>query len=190
MAAPSASSVCDLAVAGAKKNLGDTKTRPTVEAFSPITPESLKSGALLGWFCIGVGILAVVTWIAGPHLLGSGSHQDESNKFGFLIFGPLAIPIGAYFFIANRVSRKKTDAFLSQKQSTVGEVTHLWTEPHSGDRSRCRIGYRFAEGPPAYQRVENSVYKSMNVGDQLSVEYLPHDPAVSRFVPPASSKKS
>lgn len=72
---------------------------------------------------------------------------------------------------------------------TVGTVTHVWrTTDSDGDDAWGCVAFRFtpsgldlAGQPITHAERNESAYKTLQVGDEVSVRYLPGNPAVCRL---------
>jgi hypothetical protein len=164
--------------------------RPTHSAFKPAEKEDLKSDLILAGVCLAGFLLGLLANLLGDFGAFMSASERSTNStltpiwlqllvfFGF----PLFLIATVYFLWHAWNWRKKTAHFHKHCVSVDALLTHLWKEPPSGSGKKYYAGYRFNAEFCACQQVDVRVFKRLQVGQTLPVEYLPADPAVSRLV--------
>jgi hypothetical protein len=167
-----------------------TTPRPTRAAFQPATRSDLQSDLALAGVCLAGFIVGLLANIFGDFLgFAQASERSGGNTltplwlqllvyFGF----PLFLAGTAYFLWHAWNAHRRTSAFRRRRASATATLTHLWKEPPSGSGKKYYAGYQFGAAQSAYQQVDARLYKRLALGQELPVEYLPDDPAVSCLV--------
>lgn len=167
---------------------------PTQEAYKPMTREELRNGILAGVTSLIIFAVGVALWAFGIDFIVGGSDDDTTaNAFIIAIAAPLMLLAAIYFFYTTWRGWQRSSHFHQNKQRIRGVITHLWSDKDVNQRKRYNVGYQYADTQAAYQSVHKRRYDSLSIGDQVWVEYVPGEPALSTFEPVrkrASGKKA
>lgn len=104
----------------------------------------------------------------------------------FACFISLFVIIGVGMLTWGLNNSRKVLLLNARGQMTQGTLTHRWIDTDSdGDDTYC-IAYRFevplaGSGPVLKGEQNPKAYNSLNVGDPVSVRYLPNNPTVCRL---------
>lgn len=166
---------------------------PTQEAYKPTTRDDLRKGLLLGVTCLLIFAVGVALWVFGiDFIVGRGDRDTSANAFIIAIAAPVMLIAAFYFFYTTWRDWKRSSYFNQNKQRVRGVITHLWSDKDVNGRKRYNVGYRVADAQSAYQSVQKRRYDTLSIGDEVWVEYVPGEPALSYFEPirkRASKKK-
>jgi hypothetical protein len=161
--------------------------RPSRQAFKPAGKEDIKNdlilaGVLLAGFFLG--LLANIFGNFSSFLTASERGLNNSVTplplqllvyFGYPLF-----LIGSLYYLYHAwKTRKKTQYFKTNHLQTDAEITHLWKVPPSGSGKHYFVGYRYNGDHSAYMEVDVYMFKRLQIGAKILVNYLPEDPAVS-----------
>lgn len=157
---------------------------PTQQAFKPMTREDLRNGILVGVTCLLIFALGVALWVFGlDFVVGSAGWRTEWNALIIALGAPLMLIAAIYFFYTTWRGWQRSSHFHASKQRVRGVITHLWSDKDASGRKRHNVGYQYAGTQAAYQSVHKRRFDSLNIGDEVWVEYVPGEPALSCFEP-------
>jgi hypothetical protein len=165
-----------------KRSSQETEPRPTQPAFTPATTKDIWTGLGVGMVCVLGFAIGLWAWF-DPSITGSlesaGDRPGEMPGWVLMLIFPLLLPVAFYFWWRVWQDWRNTRAFERSKQTVTGIVTHLWLDKSSG--KRYYAGYRFGDNHTAYQSIHSRTYKRMTVGQQVTIEYAPDNPCLSRL---------
>jgi hypothetical protein len=122
-----------------------------------------------------------------PHELTGSRPRDVALTAGgralhivaMALFG-LALTAGLLLSIERQSRNADRQSFQTQATATTASVTRLWRE--SGDSKQPRVAYRYVVGATAFEgesKIRLTDWRSLHVGSELAIRYLPNHPARS-----------
>lgn len=157
---------------------------PSQEAFKPMTREDLRNGILVSVTCLLIFALGVALWVFGiDFIVGSANVRTESNALIIALVAPLMLPAAIYYTYTTWRGWRRSSHFHASKRRVRGVITHLWSAKGANGRKRHNVGYQYAGTQAAYQSVHKRRFNSLSIGDEVWVEYVPGEPALSYFEP-------
>lgn len=157
---------------------------PTQEAYKLTTRDDLRNGIVLGALCLIVFAVGVALWVFGVDFITGGTGwRTEFDAYIIALGAPLMLIAAFYFFYTTWKDWKRSSYFNGNKQRVRGVITHLWSDRNANRRKRYNVGYQYAGTQAAYQSVQKRRYDSLSIGDEVWVDYVPGEPALSYFEP-------
>ena len=164
-----------------------TEPRPTRSAFKPAGKEDLKADLIIAGILMAGFLLGLLANVFGDFSSFASATERGLNStltpillqllvyFGFPVF-----LIGTVYFLWHAWNyRRKTTYFQKNHLRVVGQITHLWKEPHSGSGKRYYVGYCYNGDYSAYLQIDVYMFKRLQMGVSIQVDYLPNDPFTS-----------
>jgi hypothetical protein len=122
---------------------------------------------------LGIGLAVLVTTILRWRDMGTISTANVVIALVGLFLVGLSI-----FIIRDLPAARKLDR---QGQTTEGKVVAKWTKTDADDDRDCFLAYAFGDEQEAFQKVSVKDYRQYEIGDAITVVYLPEDPTLSRL---------
>jgi hypothetical protein len=168
----------------------ESDPRPTRSAFKPAGKGDLQADLILAGICLAGFLLGLLANLFGDFWSFIGATERSTNNsltpiwLQLLVFYgfPLFLIAAGYFLWHAWNWRKKTARFHAHRVTGEALLTHLWKEPPSGSGKKYFAGYRYKGEFSANQQINARVFKRLQIGQILPVEYLPEDPAISCLV--------